>query len=95
MSRIVTTGKRDPYGRPVEGSIDDGPVDPWHPPSVLGHTTKYFSVSMGSPGPTMPSHQPGATWPGPTSPVTWLSPVQAWQMRIAFDASSSSEPHVS
>ncbi len=28
MSRIVTVGKREPYGRPVDGSIDAGPVEP-------------------------------------------------------------------
>ena len=43
-----------------------------------------------SPGPTMPSHQPGVGWPGPMGPATWLSPVQAWQTRMAFDAVASS-----
>ena len=28
MSATVITGKSDPYGRPVAGSIDDGPVVP-------------------------------------------------------------------
>ena len=32
----------------------------------------------------MPSHQPGAAWPGMTGPVTWLSPVHAWQIRMAL-----------
>ncbi len=51
-------GKRDPYGRPSPAS-DAGPVVPWHPPSTLGHTTKNRSVSIGAPGPIIPSHQPG------------------------------------
>ncbi len=59
MSRMVTTGKREPYGRPSTGCGDDGPVVPWQPPSTLAHTTKWRSVSRARPGPTTPSHQPG------------------------------------
>ena len=47
-----------PYGRPVAGSIDDGPVVPRQPPSRLVLTTKKRSVSKALPGPIMPSHQP-------------------------------------
>ena len=61
MSRIVTTGNREPYGRPSSGCGDAGPVEPWQPPSTLAQTTKYWLVSMWAPGPIMSSHQPGAT----------------------------------
>ena len=39
MSATVITGKPDPYGRPVAGSIDEGPVVPRQPPSRLVETT--------------------------------------------------------
>ena len=58
MSATVITGKSDPYGRPVAGSIDDGPVVPRQPPSRLVETTKKRSVSNALPGPIIPSHQP-------------------------------------
>ena len=58
---------------------------PWQPPSTLEHTTNQRSVSIGRPGPTRPSHQPGSGWPRPAGPVTWLSPVQAWQISTAFE----------
>ena len=35
-SRTLNSGNRRPYGRPVAGSIDDGPVVPWQPPSRFG-----------------------------------------------------------
>ncbi len=77
MSRIVTTGKRLPYGRPSSGWGEAGPVEPWHPPRTLMHTTNQRSVSIASPGPTTSSHQPGVGWPSSAAPLTWLSPVQA------------------
>ena len=40
MSRMVMTGNVEPYGRPVAGSDDAGPVEPWQPPSTLAQTTK-------------------------------------------------------
>ena len=58
-SETVKCGNRSPYGRPVDGSIDDGPVVPLHPPSRFGLTTKKRSVSTGFPGPINVSHQPG------------------------------------
>ena len=58
MSATVMTGKSDPYGRPVAGSIDDGPVVPRQPPSRFVETTKNRSVSNALPGPIIPSHQP-------------------------------------
>ena len=78
------TGKREPYGRPSTGCGEAGPVEPWQPPSTLAHTTNQRSVSIGRPGPTMPSHHPGVGWPRPAGPVTWLSPVQAWQSSTAL-----------
>ena len=58
MSATVITGKSEPYGRPLAGSIDDGPVVPRQPPSRLVETTKNWSVSKALPGPIIPSHQP-------------------------------------
>src|SRR5204863_6268653 len=58
MSATVMTGKSDPYGVPVAGLIDDGPVVPRQPPSRLVETTKYRFVSKALPGPIIPSHQP-------------------------------------
>ena len=58
MSATVMTGKSDPYGRPVAGFVDEGPVVPRHPPSRFELTTKKRSVSKALPGPIMPSHQP-------------------------------------
>ncbi len=60
MSVTVTTGKSAPYGRPVAGSVEDGPVVPRQPPSRLVEITKKRSVSNALPGPIMPSHQPRA-----------------------------------
>ena len=65
MSATVITGKSDPYGRPVAGSIDDGPVVPRQPPSRFVETTKKRSVSNALPGPIIPSHQPS---PRPDAP---------------------------
>ena len=39
-----------PQARPSGAGLDDGPVEPWQPPSTLGATTKYRSVSIGAPG---------------------------------------------
>ena len=58
MSATVITGKSEPYGRPVAGLVDDGPVVPRQPPSRFELTTKKRSVSKALPGPIMPSHQP-------------------------------------
>ena len=40
MSATVITGKSEPYGAPVAGSVDEGPVVPRQPPSRLVETTK-------------------------------------------------------
>jgi hypothetical protein len=40
MSATVTTGNDSPYGRPVSGLIEDGPVLPEHPPITLEHRMK-------------------------------------------------------
>jgi hypothetical protein len=49
MSATVITGKSGPYGRPVAGSAEDGPVVPRQPPSRLVETTKNRSVSNALP----------------------------------------------
>jgi len=55
---MVMTGKSRPQGMPVRGLIEAGPVEPMQPPTTFGEMTKYRSVSIGRPGPTMVSHQP-------------------------------------
>ena len=40
QSSTVTTGKLAPYGRPVAGLTDIGPVEPKHEPRLLTPTTK-------------------------------------------------------
>ena len=59
ISPMVTTGNKGPYGWPVAGFTDAGPVVPRQPPSTLAQRTKYLSVSKALPGPIMLSHHPG------------------------------------
>ena len=68
-----------------------GPVEPMQPPSTLGQMTKKRSVSMGLPGPTMVSHQPGLPVTG-CGLATYWSPVSACATRMAFDLSALSVP---
>ena len=44
---------------PVAGLVEAGPEEPMQPPTTLGQMMKYRSESIGRPGPTMVSHQPG------------------------------------
>ena len=46
MSSTVTTGKADPYGLPVLGSMLFGPVEPKQPPTLFTPMTKNFSVGL-------------------------------------------------
>ena len=69
---------------PVRGLIEAGPVEPMQPPRMLGQMTKKRLVSIGLPGPTSVSHQPGLPVTG-CSLATYWSPVSAWQTRMAFD----------
>ena len=75
--------------------MEAGPVLPLQLPSALTQTTNQRSVSIGLPGPIMPSHHPGVEWPRPAGPAAWLSPVQAWHSKTALEASSLSRPKVS
>ena len=43
----MNSGKSRPYGSPVAGLVDDGPVVPWQPPSRFAQTTWKRSVSTG------------------------------------------------
>jgi hypothetical protein len=62
-------------------------------PSEFTHTTNQRSVSIGLPGPTMPSHQPGA---GPASlAAACASGERPVTIRIALLASAASVPQVS
>ena len=91
MSATVMTGKERPQTSPVAGLISLGPAVPMQPPSTLAQSTKYRSVSMVSPGPTMGSHQPSRPVCG-LPPVTYWSPESAWQTRTAFDLAALSLP---
>ena len=78
----MKSGKSSPYGSPVAGFSDDGPVVPRHPPSRFGQITKKRSVSTGLPGPTSVSHHSAA----------FASPVSAWQTNTALEPAASSVP---
>ena len=67
-SLIVSWGKLGPYSWPLEFR-EAGPVDPWQPPRTFGVTTKYLLVSIASPGPIRPPHQPEVGCPGADGPV--------------------------
>ena len=95
MSLIVTTGKRIPYGRPIPGSKEAGPVLPEQPPRTFEQTTKYFSVSKASPGPTIGCHQPPRLYSSEGPPAACESPVKAWTRSTALSAASFSSPQVS
>src|SRR5690625_2586923 len=55
--------------------------------------TNHLLVSMGRPGPTTYSHQPASG--ASSDEATWLSPVRACWMRIAFVLVLLSVPQVS
>ncbi len=93
VSRMVMRGNRLPQAFPSCAGLE-GPVVPWQPPSTLGATTKYLSVSRASPGPTSPSHQPGLGCPGPSGPVMWESPVRACSTRTPLVPCASGSPQV-
>ena len=83
MSLMVITGKSSPYGFLVSWFIDDGPVEPLHPPITFEHIMKYLSVSRHLPGPMIISHQPGFVSPS-YQPATCASPESAWHTKIAL-----------
>ena len=90
MSPMVITGKSRPHGSPVVGLMLAGPVEPMQPPSTLGQTTKKRSVSMGLPGPTKISHQPGLPVTGWGFATYWSG--QRMRTRMAFDFAALSSP---
>ena len=70
--------------RPVRSSrLLSGPVLPMQPPRTLGQMTKNRLVSIGRPGPTTVSHQPGLPVIGCCS-ASILVQVSAWQTRTAL-----------
>src|SRR5947209_1082150 len=83
MSATVRTGNSGPYGRPVAGLIEPGPVEPRQLPIRLAHTTKCWSVSNALPGPIMPSHQP-------RPPRGWMPRSSAPMPSTALGASDCS-----
>ena len=52
-------GSRGDRAAPVAGSIDAGPVEPLQLPSEFTQITNQRSLSIGLPGPSIASHQPG------------------------------------
>src|SRR5215469_6261787 len=58
MSSTDRSGKESRYGTPVAGSTEAGPVEPKQLPSELTQMTKKRLLSIASPGPNIPSHQP-------------------------------------
>ena len=92
-SSIDSSGNDRRYGVPVAGSIDAGPVEPLQLPSELTQTTNQRSVSIGLPGPSIGSHQPGV------ASSSWLAACASGDrpvtMRMALPPSASSLPQVS
>ena len=83
MSRMVMLGNSVPHNPLPSGFGSAGPEEPMQPPSTLAQMTKYRSVSIGRPGPTTASHQPGLPVRGCSSATYW-SPVSAWQTSTAL-----------
>ena len=71
------------YGFFVIGSIELGPVEPLHPPSIFEQITKYLLVSIGLPGPIIGSHHP-VSESSEILPATCAFPVRAWHINIAL-----------
>ena len=92
MSAIVMMGKSVPYGRPVAGFSEAGPVEPLQPPITLEQMTKYLSVSSALPGPIIMSHQPARRSLALWRPATCASPDRAWVTRMALSLRALSLP---
>jgi hypothetical protein len=93
MSSIVRMGNLVAYRSPFAGSIEDGPVEPKHPPITFVHITKYLYVSSGFPGPMKFSHHPGC---GLISVLcAWLEADNPVCNRTALLLSLFKVPHVS
>ena len=81
------------YGSPVAGLIDAGPVEPLQLPSVLTQITNQRSVSIGLPGPSIASHQPGSGLPA--FAAACASGDRPVRIRIALSRAALSVPQVS
>ena len=90
MSPVVIVGKSSPYGLPVRGLRVLGPVVPRQPPRTFGQMTNCLRVSMGFPGPTATSHQPGSSFG--SCRATCESPLRAWQISTALSPRRFSRP---
>src|SRR5271167_2559410 len=84
-------GNLEPQGLP-SGACELGPVEPPQPPSTLVATAHQRPVSIGAPGPTTLSHQPGVGWSGPAGPVTCESPVSACSTTTTLSRAGDSSP---
>tara|TARA_Y100001960_G_scaffold331484_1_gene428637 strand:- start:1434 stop:1757 length:324 start_codon:yes stop_codon:yes gene_type:complete len=81
------------YFSPVFSFIDAGPVVPIQPPNTFEQIIKNLFVSKILFGPIKFSHHPILFVIG-FFPVTYWSPVNAWQISIAFDLSLFNSPQV-
>ena len=92
-SSTDNSGKSRRYSAPLAGLTDAGPVDPLQLPSEFTQTTNQRSVSIGLPGPSMASHQPGSGLPALIAAcASGESPVT---ISTALSRASLSVPHVS
>src|ERR1700741_4228860 len=91
-SRMETCANLEPHGFP-SGESELGPVDPRQPPSTLVATAHQRLVSIGAPGPAIPSHQPGVGCPGPAGPVMCESPVSACRTTTTLSRVGDNSPH--
>src|SRR6202007_2229164 len=82
----------EPHGFP-SGASELGPVEPRQPPNTLVATAHQRLVSIGAPGPAMPSHHPGVGCPGPAGPVMCESPVSACSTTTTLSRVGDSSPH--
>src|SRR5277367_2874688 len=91
-SRIDITGNLEPQGFPSD-AIELGPVEPRQPPSTLVATAHQRLVSIGAPGPAIPSHHPAVGCPGPAGPVMCESPVSACRTTTTLSRLGDNSPH--
>ncbi len=93
MSVMVMTGKAMPSGAPVAASGVAGPLVPMQLPSTLAQMTWKRSVSIGLPGPSIASHQPGSGLPA--FAAACASGDRPLRTRIALSPAALGAPQVS
>ena len=73
--------------------MDAGPVEPLQLPSGLTQTTYQRRVSIGLPGPSMASHQPGVA--SASQEAAWASGERPVRISTALSPAAFSVPQVS